>query len=249
MKFFYSIYRLFVYPVLLIFTAFVSISVIIFSLFGEKVAAVLPVIHSHLLSFFIPMHLKIYGQKNLKKGQSYVFVINHKSALDIVAVYGGLKRDIRWVMKKELTEVPVFGTACRSLGNIPIDRSNPHQAVETINIAKQKIRNGVCLAFFPEGTRRDDVLLGEFKKGAFHFALDIGLPVVPITLIGMDRIMPKSTRLFYPGKVTMHIHAPIDYSLYTKKTINEFSDAARSVIEATLKREVTRTVTSGKREN
>ncbi|MBN2436278.1 MAG: 1-acyl-sn-glycerol-3-phosphate acyltransferase [Spirochaetes bacterium] len=237
MKFLYSLYRIIIYPILLLMTALISICVIIVSVFSEKAAYVLPIAHSRLLTFFIPIRLKIFGKKNLEKGQSYVFVINHNSALDIGAVYAGLKRDIRWVMKKELTDVPVFGTACRKLGNIPIDRKNPNKAVESINVAKQKIRDGVCLAFFPEGTRRDDVLLGPFKKGAFHFAIDIGIPVVPITLVGMEKIMPKTSRLFYPGKVKMFIHSPIESKEYTKQSVDDFSDKARLVIESTLKRE------------
>jgi 1-acyl-sn-glycerol-3-phosphate acyltransferase len=223
MKFLYGIYRIFLYVSYFIGTIFVTVIVLILSvIFGKPTANVVPRLYAKLLCVLIPLRYKVEGRENIQKKQSYVIVLNHRSLMDIVIIYAALNLDVRWVMKKELTKVPFFGHTALILGNIPIDRNNTKKAVESINNAKETIVNGTCVAFFPEGTRVNDMVLGPFKKGAFHFALDVGLPILPVTITGSDSIMPKNSHKFVPGKVIVKILPQLSLLLLPKNQLMNF---------------------------
>ncbi len=237
MKFLYGIYRnlLYVFFFLGIVIALPFLLIIAF-MFGQNAANKFPCFYAKLLCLLIPMRIEISGKENIDKNQSYVVVMNHRSFMDIVAVYASLDMDIRWVMKKELTKVPFFGYSAVLLGNIPIDRKNTMSALKSINKAREIAKNGTSVAFFPEGTRYNNRVMGPFKKGAFHFALDVGLPVLPVAIIGTDTIMPVHTSKFFPGKIKLYIHPAVETSSYTKVTVNSFSDEVYGVIYSTLEK-------------
>ena len=96
-----------------------------------------------------PVFVGAVGKENIAAGQSYVIVANHQSIYDIVVLYGWLGVDFRWIMKKELRKVPGLGIACEKIGHIFIDRSHSKKAMESLNEAKGKLRNGTSLIFFP----------------------------------------------------------------------------------------------------
>ncbi len=161
-------------------------------------------------AFITPMIVRVMGRENIDRNQSYVIVSNHQSQYDILMIYGWLGVDFKWVMKQELRKVPALGIACERLGHIFIDRSDPVSAVASLKAAKEKITNGTSMMFFPEGTRSKDGTLGTFKKGAFKMAIDLGLPVLPVTITGTSNILPAGTLNLFPGKAKMIIHKPIE---------------------------------------
>ena len=161
----------------------------------------------NLLVSFVGVDVE--GQEKVIPGQSYVIAANHQSLYDIYVLYGFSGIDSKWVMKKELRWIPFLGLAAEKLGHIIIDRSSPEQAIATINIAKQRIRNGISVVFFPEGTRSRDGNLLPFKKGAFRLAVDLGLPILPISIHGSRDVLPSDTMELPPGRIRMVIHAPI----------------------------------------
>lgn len=158
-----------------------------------------------VLSF---VRVKVTGQENLSSSQSYVFVANHSSSYDIYTMYGYLGRDIRWMMKKELFRTPFLGLACKLVGHISVDRSNPLKAAETIKIAKKNLQNGTSVVFFPEGSRTRTGKMSAFKRGAFITAQELGLPVVPVAIQGSFDIMRPGTNIIKPGVVHLHILSP-----------------------------------------
>jgi 1-acyl-sn-glycerol-3-phosphate acyltransferase len=180
------------------------------------------------------MTVTVIGAENMEPGQSYVITANHQSLYDIYALYGWLDRDFKWVMKKELEKVPVLGLACKILGHIFIDRSNTAAAVETINAAKGKIVNGTSVLFFPEGSRSSDGTIGPFKKGAFVMAVDLGLPVLPVTINGTRNILPKGSLNLMPGDVTLIIHKPISAKPYHQKNLKKLMDKTKFTIMSSL---------------
>ncbi|HSO21242.1 MAG TPA: lysophospholipid acyltransferase family protein, partial [Desulfosarcina sp.] len=159
-------------------------------------------------------------------------VSNHQSHFDIFVLYGWLDIDFKWVMKQELRKVPVIGIACERLGHIYVDRSNREAALASINAAKQRIVDGTSVLFFPEGTRSRDNRMRPFKKGAFRMALDLQLPILPITIQGTRDILPSDTLDLFPGRVTMTIHPPIAVEDYDHTQLDSLIARTRQVIEA-----------------
>ncbi|WP_300673241.1 1-acyl-sn-glycerol-3-phosphate acyltransferase [Desulfoluna sp.] len=181
-----------------------------------------------------PMWVGVRGREKVRKGTSYVVVANHLSHYDIYVLYGWLGLDIKWVMKKELERVPLIGWVCKSMGHIFIDRGDSAKAVATLHHAREKIQGGTSVIFFPEGTRSDDGSLQTFKKGAFRFAYDLGLPILPVTLKGTRRILPKGSTELMPGGVEMVIHEPVDVCAYGKEELGAIVNRVRNTIRTEL---------------
>lgn len=164
---------------------------------------------ARIVALVIPMEVKVIGRDHIDPDQSYVVVSNHQSNIDIIVLYGFLGIDFRWVMKKELRSVLGLGAACAALGHIYIDRSNHEAAVSSINDARERITGGTSVIFFPEGTRSEDGRLKRFKKGAFRFAMDTGLPILPVTVDGASDVLPARRFDLRPGRARLVIHKPI----------------------------------------
>jgi 1-acyl-sn-glycerol-3-phosphate acyltransferase len=195
-----------------------------------KIASLCGVVWSRLNSYLTPMIVKTEGMENIDKNQSYIIACNHQSHFDIFVLYGWLGIDFKWVMKQELRKVPALGIACDKVGHIYIDRSNSKAAVASINAARKKITGGTSVLFFPEGTRSRHGKLGSFKKGAFKFAVTMGLPILPITIIGTNAILPSRTIKLFPGRARMIVHPPIDISGYDEKNIRDLMQKTHEVI-------------------
>jgi 1-acyl-sn-glycerol-3-phosphate acyltransferase len=159
--------------------------------------------------WFTPATVRVLHGERYQRDQSYIVVANHMSQYDIFALYGWLDLDLKWVMKKELRKVPIIGYACELMGHIFIDRKNRDAAVKALQQAKRNFRKGTSVLFFPEGTRSQDGRMLPFKKGAFVMARDLDLPILPITIIGTEKIMPSNTFDICPGHAQLIIHEPI----------------------------------------
>jgi 1-acyl-sn-glycerol-3-phosphate acyltransferase len=186
---------------------------------------------ARLNSIATPMFVNIQGLEFIDKKQSYVIVSNHQSFYDIFILYGWIGIDFKWVMKSSLRKVPFLGSACEKIEHIYIDRSNPAAAIKSINQAKEKIVNGTSVIFFPEGTRSTTGKIGTFKKGAFIFAMEMDLPILPITIIGTKNILPAKTLDLFPGKAEMIIHPPVPIENYKDKDIQLLMDHIKEIIQ------------------
>jgi 1-acyl-sn-glycerol-3-phosphate acyltransferase len=155
---------------------------------------------------------------------------NHQSNFDIPVLLGHLTVQFRWLAKKELFKIPIFGHAMRNVGYISIDRSDRQSAFESLKVAAEKIKSGVSVLIFPEGTRSRDGKIRPFKKGGFVMAIDSGVPIVPVVITGTRSIMPKGRFRVYPGHVSMVIHKPIETSIYTPETKDGLMEKVRRVI-------------------
>lgn len=226
---------LFIVPLIVVTTFVYGLLAFITSIaLSPAVGRIFAVMWARTNSFFTPMTVSVEGAENMEPGQSYVITANHQSLYDIYVLYGWLNRDFKWVMKKELERLPVLGFACKALGHIFIDRSDSKSAIMTINHAKSKITQGVSVVFFPEGSRSGDGSVGPFKKGAFKMAIDLGIPVLPVTLNGTRDILPKGSVDLMPGGVSMIIHKPIPVTHYHEKNMKRLMDKTRFSIMAGL---------------
>jgi len=162
------------------------------------------------IGWLTPILVSVEGREHIQDGQTYVVVCNHVSQYDIIAVYGWLPMDLRWVMKQELRKLPGIGIACEKVGHIIVDRSNPEAAKRSIEEALERIGDGVGILFFPEGTRSLDGRLRPFKSGAFRLAAEQGLPILPVSIVGTREVLPAKTMKLFPGKVRLVVQPPIE---------------------------------------
>ena len=155
------------------------------------------------------VRVRVRGREHIDRATSYVFVANHQGAYDIFSIYGYLGHPFKWMMRKGISNIPLVGTACRAAGHIMVDTKSASGLRHTIEDAKHKLDDGMSIVVFPEGRRTDDGKMGPFKPGGFKLALEFGLPVVPITIDGSYRVMPRSTFNVRPGTITLTLHPPI----------------------------------------
>lgn len=180
------------------------------------------------------MTVDVEGADKVDADQSYVVVANHQSLVDIYVLYGCLPMDIKWVMKQELRAVPVLGIACEMMGHILIDRTNTEAAVKSINDARERIRNGISVVFFPEGTRSRTGELGSFKKGAFRLAQELSLPILPVTIHDSNQVLPSDTTHIVPGRVRLQIHDPVPTTGLTAQDAGKLTSEVRELIRESL---------------
>lgn len=164
---------------------------------------------SRIVCTLLFVRIKVTGRENIDKNTSYVFVANHQGAFDIWAIYGYLNHNFKWLMKKSLENIFMVGRACRSAGHIFVDDSQITSIKDTIDSASSTLKGGMSLVIFPEGSRTWDGNMIPFKRGAFMLASEFRLPVVPITIDGSFKAMPRTTYTVTPCVVKMTIHKPI----------------------------------------
>ncbi len=231
LKPFYILYQyLIAWPLLAVLTVFTAIFTVC-TVHWKNAEFVHKVQQFWSRSFFWLMFLpvSIDGTEHIKPGQSYVFVANHQSMFDVWLVYGWLPVIFKWLMKAELRKVPFVGTGCKAAGHIFVDRRNAKAAMESLQEVERQLVNGICTVIFPEGTRSLNGEVGRFKRGAFQIAMDLGLPVIPLSLDGCFEVLPKGKPFVNRHSVHMHIGEAID--------LKQFKDAegkpdANAAIEA-----------------
>jgi 1-acyl-sn-glycerol-3-phosphate acyltransferase len=153
----------------------------------------------------------VEGLSNIDVHRQYVFIGNHQSHFDVLVVFSRIPMTLRFLTKKELFKVPVFGWALSAIGMIKIDRADHEKSVKSMNEALEIIRkNTISLVVFPEGTRSPDGKMGPFKKGGFIMAIKGKIPIVPVSLAGSRFILPKHSMRLKAGTIKMVVGKPID---------------------------------------
>jgi 1-acyl-sn-glycerol-3-phosphate acyltransferase len=178
----------------------------------------------------------IEGREKLDRSRSYIFMCNHVSNLDAPFVVPALPGRTSILVKKELFRVPIFGWAMRMASLVPVDRSDRESAIASIGRAAEVMKAGLHMTIYPEGTRSVDGRLLPFKKGPFHLAMDSGVPIAPITVVGTQNMMPKGGIRIYPGTARVIFHEPIDSSRFQDR--DELMEAVRASIASSLPAEL-----------
>jgi len=164
---------------------------------------------SSILLVICGVRLSTRGTENLVPGQSYIYVSNHASLLDIPVMVAGIPDQIRIVYKKELEKIPLFGWGLKWGSYIGIDRGKSAEARKSLEEAIDKIRHGASVLLYAEGTRTVDGKIQPFKRGAFNLAVSAGVPVVPLTINGTFALMPKGSLAIHPRPVELFFERPI----------------------------------------
>lgn len=157
------------------------------------------------------VRVKLEGLERIEPGGSYVFVSNHVSFMDTPVLIASLPVQFRFLAKRGLFQIPFLGNHLHRAGHIPIPREDVRGMLKALTFAAETVRKtGVCLMIFPEGGRtHGDLGLQEFKDGAAYLAVKSGVPVVPVGLLGMEKILPMGSGHVRGGAVTMRIGEPI----------------------------------------
>ena len=180
--------------------------------------------------------LRAEGLEKIVKNRSYVFISNHSSNLDPLAVAWTLSNTLRFIGKRSLEKIPLFGWAARRARVIFIDRNDSHKSIETINKAIQDLKDGISAYFFAEGTRNFNGKLQSFKKGGVVLALKARLPIVPITILDSHKLFPKRALCIKPGVMRIIIGDPIETSRYTEGDKDMILERVRAIITHNLLR-------------
>jgi 1-acyl-sn-glycerol-3-phosphate acyltransferase len=213
-------------------TAFMSTCAFLFPLIspGENKVHRIANLWARMLLWLTSTRVDVIGRENVRIGKPHIFMANHQSDFDILIVLAHIPGQFRWIAKKELFKIPIFGKAMRNAGYIEIDRQNHEKALKSLDEAARKIREGKSVVTFPEGTRSKDGTVRPFKQGMFHLAIESGVPIIPISIIGANEIMPKRSLNVKPGRITMVIDRPVDVSAYTVETRALLIERVRSII-------------------
>jgi 1-acyl-sn-glycerol-3-phosphate acyltransferase len=189
----------------------------------------------------LDMAIEVRGRENFSPKATYLVMSNHQSHYDIPVLFHVLGpphgQSLRMIAKIELFSLPFFGRAMREAGFIAIDRQSREAAIESLAVAKERMRQGVNVWIAPEGTRSPTGQLLPFKKGGFHLALEVGEPVLPVTVQGTRSALPRgASRSSRGASVRVTIHPAIDVSAYddTPEGVAALSEDVRATIASVL---------------
>lgn len=176
------------------------------------------------------VRVTIIGLERLQRGHTYVFASNHQSIYDIPVIFASLPFQLRIIAKDSLGRFPVLGWHLRRTGHMLVDRKKP-DPIRIFKWANELTSKGLSLIIFPEGTRSRDGFVGPFKGGPFYSAVQAGLSIVPISVIGSRHVMRKGELTTRPGDVRLIIHEPIPTNASPEPDMREVRALAQRVRE------------------
>src|SRR5262245_975499 len=172
--------------------------------------------------------LRVEGEEHLWSHRPAVFIFNHQSGLDTPLMLKMVRRDVTGVAKQELRQNPVLGPPCPAAARESTARADSKKAIEGLAPALEALKQGLSLIIAPEGTRQKSPRLGKFKKGAFHLAMQAGVPIVPVVFRNVLDALPKDGLVIHPATVEAVVLPPIDTSGWTKETLDDEIEAIRN---------------------
>ncbi len=168
------------------------------------------------------INLAVKGEEKIWASRPCVFILNHQSNADLIIASKLLRKDTVGIGKKEIQKMPVVGQILTaSKGMIFIDRSNKEKAIEAMKPAVDALKSGTSVVIFPEGTRSYDYTLGQFKKGAFHLAMQAKVPIVPIVIENAHDAMPRGISILQPATIRISVLDPIPTKNWKKADLNK----------------------------
>ena len=217
-------------------TFILGIIVIIISVF-DKTGTIVHYIGKFwsLLNIYLSgTQVKITGKEKIDPNRAYIVMSNHQSLFDVWALIGKIPLQIRWIVKREIRKVPVFGYALERMGHIYIDRGNRTDAYSGLNEATRRIKEGTSVIIFPEGTRSKDGRLLKFRVGGAVLALRSGVSILPVTVNGGRFALRKGTLDLLPGKMEIVVGDEIDPKSFGENDREALMETVKLSIEKNL---------------
>ncbi len=188
------------------------------------------------------VEVDVVGLDRVEPGRTYVFVANHQSIYDIPCLFWNIPFQLRIIAKESLGNFPVLGPHLKRTGHMLVDRSKPDRA-KISGWANSLTSNGLSLIVFPEGTRSRDGYMQKFKGGSIMLAMQAGLPIVPISVVGSRHVMKKGELTTRPGHVTLIVHDPIETVANPEPSVEQvraLADRVREIIRPPVEAEAAR---------
>jgi 1-acyl-sn-glycerol-3-phosphate acyltransferase len=179
------------------------------------------------------IRVRVEGLENIPSGVC-VFAANHVSNMDPLAFVPVIPRRVSLLAKREVFRIPILSKAMQLAKLIPVDRADREAAASSVDIAVQYLKEGLSFAVYPEGTRSRDGRLLPFKKGTFVMAIEAGVPVVPVSIVGAQTLMRKGDWTMQPGEVTIRFGPAVDASKYTMDQRGELLARVEALVAAGL---------------
>lgn len=199
--------------------------------YGARVAAA----GARAMCALMGVRVQVRGLRRLDGSRGFLFAANHRGAMDIAALMAALP-GARFAAKVEAFSDPVLGAPMRALGMIPIDRADPERARRALADAAARLGRSVSVVMFPEGTYAPPGQMLPFKGGAFAFAIQAGLPVVPVAVHGSAAVMPDDGRITIAGgRIVVEILDPIPTRGMSEEDRTPLKDQVRKAIVEALR--------------
>jgi 1-acyl-sn-glycerol-3-phosphate acyltransferase len=228
----YTAYSALVFIVLMLLFSPPIVLPLLISERGDKVSFIFLRAWARLWGTLSGIRFQAHGLENIDRSKPYIYIFNHRSFVDAPAIPLTVPQEVRAIGKKELSKIPVFGTVVGKLA-VWVDRSDAES--RRISVAKliAYLSQGISTVVAPEGTRNDspETLL-PFQKGAFRLSIETGIPILPMAIIGADKIMKRGSLLLSPGKVDVYFSSPLMPPGHSETALSEFSERCRNRLEA-----------------
>jgi 1-acyl-sn-glycerol-3-phosphate acyltransferase len=181
------------------------------------------------------VRVQAVGLDRLDPKRTYIFMSNHVSNIDPPLLIPLIPGRTSVMVKQELFNYPIFGKAMRMASLVPVDRGNRDAGIAAVRAAEEVVKHGIHMTIYVEGHRSFDGKLLPFKKGPFYLAVQSGVPIVPVTIVGTHFVMPKGRFSIKPGLVTIIFHPPIEPAEFGSR--EELTEKVRAAINAGLPKE------------
>ena len=196
--------------------------------FRHKVSNFLMKVWTNFVLFIYGIKVNVYGSENIDPSKGKIYISNHASYMDIFVQLAKLPDNVRMIYKKEINRIPILGWAMLCAGFVPIDRVNIRDAMRSLDKAAVKIKKGLSVVIYPEGTRTKTGSIDEFRRGMFFLADRSEADIIPVSLSGTFELMPIGTAKVKSGTVNMVIGKPVRY----RKDKELLSEIRNIVIES-----------------
>ncbi len=178
---------------------------------------------TNIVLFIYGIKVKVYGAENIDPKKGKIYISNHASYMDIFVQLAKLPDNVRMIYKKEINRIPVLGWAMYCAGFVSLNRDKIRDAMKSLDKAAQRVKKGLSVVIYPEGTRTTDGKVGEFKRGMFFLADKAQSDIIPVSLNGTYEIMPLGSSKVKSGIVNMVIGKPVQYRK-DKELLNEIRE-------------------------
>lgn len=228
----YTIYSVLLFIVLmLVFSLFILIPLLI-SERGDRVSFFFIRLWAGIWSFLSGVRYEVHGAENIDRCKPYIYIFNHRSFVDAPVIPLMIPQEVRSIGKKELSKIPVFGTVVGMLA-VWVDRSDAESRRISVEKLVRFLNQGISIVVAPEGTRNNSAeTLLAFQKGAFRLAVETQIPILPMAVIGADKIMSRGSLLLAPGKVRVYFSGAITPPLPSDTAVNDLAEKSRNRLEA-----------------
>lgn len=218
---------------MLIFGLFVLIPLLI-SQKGDKISFVFIRLWAGIWAAMSGIRVEVHGLHHISRSKPYIYIFNHRSFLDAPLMPLVIPQEVRAIGKKELSKIPVFGTVVGRLA-VWVDRSDADSRRISLEKLVKFLNQGNSVVVAPEGTRNNSTeILLPFQKGAFRLSIETGIPILPMAVIGADKIIKRGSLLLSPGKVNVYFSAPILPPIASEEAVANFSEKCRNRLEAVI---------------